>query len=53
MGQVLGEGAFNQQGNKLTIDGDFRNKQFILVPRLFTHLVQVTGLPGPVTRIHK
>ena len=42
-------GAFNQQGNELTIDGDLEQVVYS-GSKLFTHLVQVTGLPGPVTR---
>ena len=47
------EGAFNQQGKWTNYWWWFQNKWFIQVPKLLTHLVQVTGLPGPVTRIHK
>ena len=44
------EGAFNQQGNKLTIDGDFRTSGLFWFQG-YLHIIQVTGIPGPVTRI--
>ena len=47
------EGAFNQQGKWTNYWWWFQNKWFIEVPKLLTYLVWVTGLPGPVTRIHK
>ena len=48
MGQVLGKVFLTSRENELTIDGDFRTSGLFLVPRLFTHLVWVTGLPDPV-----
>ena len=47
------EGAFNQQERWTNYWWWFQNKWFIEVPKLSTHLVRVTGLPDPVTRIHK
>ena len=41
------EGAFNQQERWNNYWWWFQNKRFIEVPKLLTHLVQVTGLPGP------
>ena len=42
-GQVLGKVLLTSRENELTIDGDFRTKQFIEVPKLLTHLAQSQG----------
>ena len=52
-GQVLGKVLLTSRENEPTIDGDFQNKQFIQVPKFINTLSSVTGLPGPVIRIHK
>ena len=51
MGQVLGKVLLTSRENELTIDGDFRTSGLFWFQGYFIHLVWVTGLPGPVTRI--
>ena len=43
MGQVLGEGAFNQQGKWTNYWWWFQNKQFIEIPKLSAHLARSQG----------
>ena len=52
MGQVLGKVLLTSRENELTIDGDFRTSGLFRFQSYYT-LSLVTGLPGPVTRIHK
>ena len=53
MGQVLGKVLLTSRERWTNYWWWFQNKQFIQVPKLLAHLASVTGLPGPVIRIHK